>query len=175
MIVNITSERTHVKVSIEVGTARIGKAVMVLFNLIGLVLIGIALAEWLLGLLMMGILWSLFFGWLTLWNFYGKELLTINTKSLSYQHVYGFYKTAVVTRKMSRALNISLVEAKEEKGEPRFNLIFESYNEHDLPEEIYRTALAISAQDLEKLKVAIRRLYFEKATLDLIRMPYLLN
>ncbi|HWW38956.1 hypothetical protein [Pedobacter sp.] len=175
MKVNINNDGINVRLSIENQASILGKTGMVSFTLIGLIIMGIAIAEWLLGLLIMGTLWCMFFGWLTLWNFYGKELLVINTKSLSYQHIYGFYKTAQITKKINKALNISLVQAGIHHETEHFNLIFESYNTCDLPEEIYRTALPITKKDLDILKINIRQLYFEKVDPDLFNQPYMLN
>lgn len=175
MKVKIDFDGTNVHLSIEAETSKIARIVMIFLDLLGFALMIIGLYEWLLVLLILGILWLVFMGWLTLWNFFGKELITINTKLLTYQHQYGFYKTDVETRKISKALNISLIPAIERQGENYYNLIFESYNDLNLPEEIYRSAFPISESDLNLLKISIRKLYFKKVHPDYINQPYLLN
>jgi hypothetical protein len=175
MKVSIDHDGLNVRLFMKVESTKMGKISMIFVNLIGLALLGIALEEWLLGLLAMAALWLIFFGWITLWNFFGKELVIINTKSLSYQHTYGFYITPLETKKINRAMNISLLPAGETKGTPHYNLVFESFNENDLPEELYRTALPISEDELTLLKKYIRRLYFEKVSPDFVSQSYLLN
>lgn len=175
MKVRINSNGIQVRLSIKRENSSLAKTGMIILNVLGLTIIGIAIAEWLLGLLMMGVLWSIFFGWLTLWNLYGQELVIITTKSLSYQHVYGWYRTTLMTKEINKALHISLIQSTMQHETEHFSLIFESYNEYDLPQELYRTALAISKSDLEILKINIRQLYFEKVDPDLMRQPYMLN
>ncbi|MET3112465.1 hypothetical protein AAKU52_000176 [Pedobacter sp. CG_S7] len=175
MKVKIDYDGTNVHLSIEAETSKLAKLIMLLLNLIGIALIIIGILEWLLVLLIMGVLWVLFFGWLTLWNFFGREMITINTSSLSYQQYYGFYKTELEKKPVNRALNISLIPTLERQEKKYFQLIFETYNEFNLPEEIYRTSLPISETDLELLKKSIRMLYFKKVYPDYINMPYLLN
>jgi len=175
MKVKIEYDGTNVHLSIEAETSRLAKLVMFLLNAIGIALIIIAILEWLLALLIMGALWVLFFGWLTLWNFFGRELITINTRSLSYQQYYGFFKTKVEKKAVNRALNISLIPTLERQKKKHFQLIFETFNEFNLPEEIYRTSLPISETDLELLKKSIRLLYIKKVYPDYIKLSYLLN
>ena len=175
MKVNIVYIGGQVNLSIESETSIHVKVTLLFFDLIGLVLIFISLYEWLLGLLIMGILWSVLFGSLTLWNFCGKEIITITKNALTYQQYYGFYKTSAEHKPIHRALNISLIPVIEKSGQPHYQLIFESYNAQQLPEEIYRRSLSISATDLECLKQNIRLLYFKKIKPDFVRQPYLLN
>ena len=175
MEVKIDFDGVNVHLSIEAKTSNFVRATMVFLNLMGVILILIGFYEWLLILVILGGLWLLFFGWLTLWNFFGKELITINTKLLTYQHQYGFYKNKAEFRNISKALNISLIPTEEHHHENYFHLIFESYNEFNLPEEIYRSAFPISQSDLNLLKISIRKLYFKKVHPDYINQPYLLN
>ncbi|WP_432710120.1 hypothetical protein [Pedobacter sp.] len=175
MNVNIVYIGGQVNLSIEAEASVQIKATLLFFDLIGLAILGISLYEWLLGLLIMGILWTLLFASLTLWNFYGKETITITKNALTYQQHYGFYKTNVEHKPIYRALNISLIPVANKLNQPHYQLIFESYNAQQLPEEIYRSSLAISASDLECLKQNIRLLYFKKIEPDFISQPYLLN
>jgi hypothetical protein len=175
MKVEIVYDQGQVKLSMEGETTVQAKLVILLFDLIGLLIILISLYEWLLGLLIMGLLWSLVFGGLTLWNFFGRETITITKHTLSYQQHYGFYKTKTACKRINRALNISLIPVAEKSGQPHYQLIFESYNAKLQPEEIYRTTLYISASDLDNLKQKIRLIYSKKIEPDFIRQPYLLN
>lgn len=175
MKVKIDYDGTNVRLTIETGISTLGKTVMILFNIIGICLILMALEEWLLSLLIIGILWTIFFGWLALWKLFGQELVIINKKSLSYQHRYGFNKTILESRDIRKALNISLIPAPEYHGEKYFHLIFESFNKQNHPEEIYRSTLPISETDLDVLKKSIRKLYFKKVDPASLNQPYRLN
>jgi hypothetical protein len=175
MKVKIDHDGVNVHLLIEVESSRIAKVALFCVLAIGFALLGIAIAEWLLGLLIAAALWLALFGWISLWNLFGKELLIINTKSLSYQHTYGFYVTPLETKRIYRAMNISLIPTTEKPGKPLYNLVFESFNSNDLPEELYRTALPITAEELEKLKSYLRRVYIEKVNIDFSKQPHLLN
>jgi len=175
MKVTINHDGVNVHLFIKPETSGIGKVAILAVNLIGLIILGIGIADWLLGLIAMSAVWLSFCGWFTLWNMFGKEMVIINTKSLSFQHTYGFYVTPLETHRINRALNISLVPALQQEGKPRYNLVFESFNDNDLPEELYRTALSVSDEELEHLKRMIRRLYFEKVNLKHFNQPHLMN
>jgi hypothetical protein len=175
MKVKVEYDGANVHLSMEAETSLMAKTAVVILNLVGLSVVFIGLYDWLLVVLTIGLLWELFFSWLILWNFFGKEILTINTRNLSYQHHYGFYKTKIEHRSMHNALNISLIPVLTHHDKYHFQLIFESYNEYGLPEEIYRSIFPISETDLNLLKIAIRKLYLKKVHPDYINQPFLLN
>jgi hypothetical protein len=175
MKVEIKKDFVNLHVLIEAETSNIVKAVMIFFNVCTIAIIALALLDWLLGLFVIGVLLLMLFGWFTLWFGYGKEKLVINTKSISYQYQYGFYHTKLETRPIKKALNISLAPARDRNGLEYFNLIFETYNKYDVPEEIYRSALAITRAEFAILKRSVRTLYFEKVDPEYLKQPYILN
>lgn len=175
MKVNITHSRDLVSLSMEPQTSLTTKVTMFILNIAGIALLVLGLYDWLLILLPIGILWCMFFGWLTLWNCFGRELVCISTTSLSYQIEYGVYQAKVEKRQVNKALNISLIPAGAMSDPANFQLIFESLNQNNHPEEIYRTTCAISASDLELLKQAIRKLYFKKVDPEYLKQPFVLN
>ncbi|MDB5021309.1 MAG: hypothetical protein JWQ28_2436, partial [Pedobacter sp.] len=134
-----------------------------------------ALIDWLLGLFVLGLLLAIFSGWLTLSHCYGNEKLIISSKMLSFQHKYGFYTTPLESRKINRALNISLSPSVAQRGKEHFHLIFETYNDFELPEEIYRTRLSITKADFGVLKGSVRSLYFEKVNPEYLKQTFILN
>ena len=175
MIVNITQNRDLVTLSIRPQPSLIGKISMFIFNLLGIGLLVLGLYDWILLLLPIGIVWCMFFGWFTLWNCFGRELIQISKSSLGYQLEYGIYQAKAEIREVNKALNISLIPAGEYNNEERYQLIFESFNTKGIPEEIYRTTLSISETDLKELKIAIRQLYFKKVDPDYLKQPFILN
>jgi ABC-type multidrug transport system fused ATPase/permease subunit len=175
MKVEIKKDYVNLHVVIEAETSPVVKAVLIFFNLCTVGIVVLALADWLLGLFVIGMLLMGLFGWLTLWFGYGKEKLIINTKSISYQYQYGFYTTKLETRPIKRALNISLAPSRDRNGLEYFNLIFETFNKYDVPEEIYRSALSITRSEFAVLKRSVRALYFEKVDYEYLKQPYILN
>jgi hypothetical protein len=175
MKVEFKNDRVNLHVLIKEETSKLAKGLMFLFNLCSLAIVIFALVDWLLGLFVLGILLGIFSGWLTLSHCYGNELLIISTKMLSSQHKYGFYKTPVENRKIHRALNISLSPSGQHRINERYNLIFETYNDFELPEEIYRTRLSITKADFGVLKSSIRSLYFEKVNPEYLKQTFIMN
>lgn len=94
-----------------------------------------------------------------LWNFFGKEHIIINTKSISHSFDYGLIRTALRTQKIDRlALHYEAGTIKEdiEKG----HLIFYNYrNEDHLPEIIYRTNAILTKEKILQIEDEIQRLY----------------
>lgn len=159
----------------EAETSMLAKAAVVILNGIGMTVVFIGVYDWLLIVLTIGMLWQLFFGWLILWHFFGKEVITLTTKKLTYQHHYGFLKTKIQDCNIRKALYISLIPTPPHRQLNEFQLIFESLNEYDLPDEIYRSIFSINETELNLLKIAIRKLYLKKVRPDYVKQPFLLN
>ena len=175
MKVELKKDYVNLHVLIEAETSNVVKGILIFFDVCALSIVILSLFDWLLALFVIGILLMALFGWLTLWYGFGKEKLVINTRSISYQYVYGIYTTKLETQSINRALNVSLTPSGEKNGQESFNVIFETYNKHDVPEEIYRTALAITRAEFAILKRSLRSLYFEQVDPELQRQPYILN
>jgi hypothetical protein len=175
MKVEFKNDRVNLHVLIKEETSALTRTLMIMFNVCSIAIAIYALADWLLGLFVLGLLLVIFSGWLTLSKCYGNERLIMSAKMLSFQHKYGFYTTPLETRKINRALNISLAPAAAQRGKERYNLIFETYNDFELPEEIYRTRLSITKSDFGVLKGSIRTLYFEKVNPEYLKQTFILN
>ncbi|MGN7205081.1 hypothetical protein ACTHQF_12490 [Pedobacter sp. SAFR-022] len=175
MKVELKKDYVNLHVLIEAETSNVVKGILIFFNICTLAIVLLSLVDWLLALFVIGILLMALFGWLTLWYGFGKEKLIINTKSISYQYMYGLYTTQPEAQPIKRALNISLAPSRERNGLEYFNVIFETYNKHNVPEEIYRTSLAITRAEFAVLKQSLRALYFEKVDPEYHRQPYILN
>ena len=88
----------------------------------------------------------------TLWNWFGKELLIINTKSVSYQLDYGFYLTKLKTIPFSRlGLSSEIIQKTDETSFGKI-YFFNYREEDDLPEPIYETAIIIPENKVEEIK-----------------------
>lgn len=175
MKVELKKDYVNLHVLIEAETSNVVKGILIFFNICTLAIVVLSLVDWLLALFVIGILLTALFGWLTLWYGFGKEKLIINTKSISYQYIYGIYTTKLEAQPIKRALNISLTPSREKNGLEYFNVIFETYNKHNVPEEIYRTSLAITRAEFAVLKRSLRTLYFEKVDPEYHRQPFILN
>ena len=176
MKVEFKNDRVNLHVLIKEETSTLNRTLMILFNVCSVGVMVFALTDWLLGLFVLGLLLTIFSGWLTLSHCYGNEKLIMSAKVLSYQHKYGFYTTPLESKKINRALNISLAPSAAHRGnEEHFNLIFETYNDFELPEEIYRTRLSITKADFGILKGSVRALYFEKLNPEYLKQTFILN
>lgn len=175
MKVELKKDYVNLHVLIEAETSNVVKGILIFFNSCTVAIVVISLLDWLLALFVIGVLLMMLFGWVTLWFGFGKERLIINTKSITYQYQYGFYLTKPESRPIKKALNISLAPSRERNGLEYFNLIFETYNKYDVPEEIYRSSLAITRAEFAVLKRSVRALYFEKVDPDYYKQPYILN
>ncbi len=175
MKVELKKDYVNLHVLIEAETSKLVKGILILFNVFTLAIVAIAIVDWLLALFVIGILLTAMFTGLTLWYGFGREKLVINTKSISYQYQYGFYTTKLQTQPIKKALNISLAPSRDRNGLEYFNVIFETYNKYDVPEEIYRTSLSITRAEFAELKRSIRTLYFEKVDPEYYLQPYILN
>jgi hypothetical protein len=175
MKVEFKNDRINLHVLIKQETSLLSRTLLIFFNICSTAIVIFALVDWLLGLVVLGFLLTVFSFWLTFAHCYGSEKLTINAKSLSFEHKYGFYTTPLETRKIIRALNISLSPTHVKQGNERYNLIFETYNEFQLPEEIYRSRLSITKDDFNVLKSSVRSLYFEKVNPEYLKQAFILN
>src|ERR1700761_486593 len=69
------------------------KAILILASLFMFSVVCFSLAIWLPDLTILSLIIGFMVLRYSLWNIYGEENLIINTKSLSYQHGYGFFRT----------------------------------------------------------------------------------
>lgn len=158
----IRTDGICVYASIGIRIALIGKIYLMVMHAAALLVIGVALKEWIPMLLLVALLFE---GWLlkyTLWNLFGKERLIINTKSISFQYDYGFFKTDYVTREIHRMLDIRLSET-DLKSDRRY-LHFLSCNENDIPLEIYSAALTVTEGEGERLAMQVKQLFVDTFT-----------
>jgi hypothetical protein len=102
----------------------------------------------------------IFFPWrYWFWNFYGKEQVIINTKTITYFNDYGIIITKAKTLEHDR-LNTSYESVREFDGEDFGRLIFWSYDkETNLPKQIYQTSILISRKEIEEIVQNITAVY----------------
>ncbi len=94
-----------------------------------------------------------------IWNIYGKEILIINAKSISYYYDYGFFRTNLKTILFTR-LGTQIEFVREYDGMENGRLILYNYREvDDLPEEIHRTSILIDLNLLVELDTEISELF----------------
>ncbi|SHG39422.1 hypothetical protein [Pedobacter caeni] len=111
----------------------------------------------------------------SLWNFYGKEHLTINTKSIRYQHEYGFFKTTAQTNKIGRSLMVEAQNIYQSGKSKQVRLVFVSHDENDFPEEVYHVAIPITQKNANAVIRGINLLYMDKVTDDYSLPPIHMN
>jgi len=79
-----------------------------------------------------------------LWNTFGEESYIISTTHITYQHYYGFWKTKQKTFKYDFISTDNI-------NQDELTLIFISYNNEKLQEEVFRTTLPILTVDSERI------------------------
>lgn len=164
----IRTDGICVYASVGVKTTLIGKIYLAVMHAAVLTVIGIALKQWI-PLLLLSFL--AIEGWLikfTFWNLFGKEHLIINTKSVSFQYDYGFFKTEYVTREVNRVLDIRLSIAEAETK--RMFLHFISCNQNDILVEIHSVTLPVTELEGERLARLVKQLFVDTFT-DQYELP----
>lgn len=158
-------------ISVKVTNPLVGKVVLVLANLMVLFPVILGITE---GILAMTLAFGAFFLILlkyTLWNFWGRENIIVNTKSVSYQHEYGVFKTNYTTKSLFGRLLIEYFDNKKEPG--CVNCRFISYSEiTDVPFEIYTMVFPLSQKDVDKLRTYLDKLFIDHLS-DGLGMPHI--
>lgn len=97
-----------------------------------------------------------------LWNFWGKENLIINTKSLSYSFDYGIIKPNIRTKnfdKLELYYDLGQIDYQQEGG----HLLFYNYrNDNHLPELLYKTNVILLRIEIEEITKKINELYLRE-------------
>lgn len=94
-----------------------------------------------------------------LWNLYGKEVLIVNAKSISWSYDYGFFKTNLLTVKFD-CLGSGYVKVMGNGEEEVGNLVFYNYRQEDnLPEFIHQTTILLNKKDIEKFDKEISDIF----------------
>lgn len=91
--------------------------------------------------------WIFLMGRLAFWNLFGEELIILNTKSVSYQRSYGVIETKLQTYPL-RNMRVEAIITKERNKIKYSKLQFYTYNEHDLPELLLESSIALPEQSI---------------------------
>jgi hypothetical protein len=156
----IYSDDICVYVSVSANNGLTGKIALALADLLVFIVLYFAIIEWIPGLLICTLLLLMLLTRFTLWSFFGKENLIINTKSVSYQNDYGFFKTPYTTKLIKNKLVV--VNHKTDEPEGYVNCGFITYDATDLPVDIYDMVFPISAEDSIYMQGLIEHLYLNK-------------
>lgn len=161
-LVSVHSDGICIYLTIKVRNALFPKVLLVFFNMLLLTAIMAAVYYWIPVLLLVVAITEVFLGRYTLWNLFGRELIMFNTKALTYQHDYGFFKTKTVTCTMGKLLNCKAVATVRERKVILQYLEFSSYDGNDLPYVLYQVALPVQERDTRLLLQLIDKLYVSK-------------
>ena len=91
--------------------------------------------------------WIFLMGRIAFWNLFGEEVIILNTKSVSYQRSYGIIETKLQTYPLRR-LRVDATITKEQDNIKYSKLKFYTYNEHDLPELLLESSIALPEQSI---------------------------
>lgn len=151
------------------------KLIIVTLNLILIGIIVFAVTQGIIAMMILSTLIWIFLLKYSFWNFYGKEHLVINTKTMMYQHDYGFFRTNPKLKFFQKGVSVVTQRVGSQDDNPQIRLAFHTYNAHDLPEEVYQTTLPIGQKDANTVISAINSLFIEKVTEDYSLPPIFMN
>lgn len=157
--VSVRSDGICIYLVITVKNSLFSRVLLLLYNAVGLAAILVSLIAWLPALLLVGVLMELVIARYTLWNLFGREMVTVNTKVLTYRHDYGLFATRPVTRTVNKMLHCqahSTIRAKD--GSWQY-LTFGSYDSNDLPCLLYQVTLPVEEKDTLYIQQLIDKLY----------------
>lgn len=170
----VNADGLNIYLTTEVRSNPIGKYLLALFTLSFIALVFFVLLKIdpykigaaILPIFLFSAVIIYFVGRYTLWNWFGKEHLIINLKSISYRYDYGLYSTNLKTIRVHRLGYAS--EFVQNIGKTDFGrLSFYNYRkEDDLPEFLLQTTVLIPEPAIEETKAYLEemfeRTYFEK-------------
>ncbi len=87
----------------------------------------------------------------TLWNLFGTETIIINTKSFSYKHDFGWFGLPLKTYPTSNGIRYGIQDDFMENGKLYVSIYFEFYDENNLPQKLYTTALRTEITSFHKI------------------------
>ena len=151
------------------------KLILGFLNLILLGIIILAVSKGIMVLMILSTLCAIPLIRLSFWNIYGKEHLVINTKTMMYQHDYGFFRTNPKLKFFQKGLSMIEKEAAKAGINAQVLLVFQTFNTYDLPEDVYQTVLPIAKRNADLLIKAINSLFIEKITEDYSLPPIFMN
>jgi len=156
----IYSNSECVYVSVNVSNPLWGKVVLVLGNLFILIIIGLGIIWQIPQMIICFLLLFISLIKYSLWNFCGCENLIINTRSVSYQHNYGLFKTRYVIKRLQSRLIISHSLYKNCPGCVLCS--FGSYKQIDnTPFELYNMTFPMVEADAKYLNTLIEKLFID--------------
>jgi hypothetical protein len=165
--VDINSDGINVYVTSTIKANTVGKAILTLLNL-GLLIFYVwfistieneEAGKFFLPVILMFVAF-IYFPWrYWFWNFYGKENILINTKTITRHYDYGIIETKPKTIPHNR-LATSYEFVRELKGQECGRLHFISYStDTNLPEERFQTSILISKKDIDKIQNSITTIF----------------
>lgn len=111
----------------------------------------------------------------TLWNLFGEERLIINARSMSYQHHFGFFTTALRTIPYHKKIMIFPYDELTVDGVLHAKLMFESYDQNNLPELIYYSVFHLSESDIKRFNIHVNQLFVDEMVVSYEMPPVNLN
>ncbi|MCW3789164.1 hypothetical protein [Plebeiibacterium sediminum] len=166
----------------QVGSALIGKIILIIMNLIawsayifGMTQVpGEELKSFVIPFIIIFIILVFIVGRFTCWNLWGEEFVRINTKSLSYSRSYGFISTTEKVIKLN-TLSVSYEKVRFFNDVEHGRLLFFDYDELNNPIEIFQTTVLISKPKIDEVLDTLHDL-FEAEKSDVSEVcPFSLN
>jgi hypothetical protein len=149
--------------TLKVGTSKVANTILIGLNVLLASAIVIFLIEAVPAAAIAFALLAIFLVKYTLWNIFGEERLVINTKTVSVQHHYGFFTTALQTFAFNQRLSIVPFDNTPTGDENYLKFLIQSYHpENDLPSILFESALNLGETDYQKFVKYTNRLFTDE-------------
>jgi hypothetical protein len=152
----VHSDGICVYIDTKVKSAIIGKIILIVFNIVlwsfylffALSTHGNEVKGLFLPLVLIPIILIFILGRYTLWNLWGKELIRINTKNITFQRSYGIITTNENQISLYR-LGWTYSKIRFFKGLEYGKLFFYNYDKNDIPKLVFENTILIQKIDAE--------------------------
>ncbi len=163
---DIHSDGICIYIETRVGAKLIGKVIMIIFNILGWTLFltacilipGEELGEFIIPLGGWLIILIFVIGRFSAWNFWGKERIRVNTKSISYNRSYGLIETNVKIIKISR-LGLSYQKVRFLDDAEHGKIVFFNYDENNNPINVFETTILMRKEKIDEIFNLINEIF----------------
>ncbi|RAJ37203.1 hypothetical protein [Pedobacter cryoconitis] len=111
----------------------------------------------------------------SLWKLYGRERLTINKRLVTYSNSCLFFKTHLQTRQVGKKITVIPYELHGQRKPKMVNVIFETCNINNVPENVYEFSLPVQVDQAEMISYMLSLLYLNKVSFDFNKTKICLN
>ncbi|WP_442592082.1 hypothetical protein ACSBL2_12750 [Pedobacter sp. AW31-3R] len=111
----------------------------------------------------------------TIWNLFGKEIITINAKAITYRKTYLFFSSPLLTRGVGNKLTVVSYDIHVYRQSQQVKVILETCYNGSSPENLYEFSFPLTTDQAEMVNYVVSLLYLNKITFNFQQAKYSLN